>query len=455
MRDPFYMTSRESTVQKAGYFEYFYVLILMLYAGRSIRFFESPEITENPVGVLLPVVLSGIMAFKWKLFFSPRFFALLFLFALYFMAVSLKYYDLRPTFIATYYFLFFTTYTAVSILKFNFFLIYERILYYFAIISLVFWGIQVAAGGDFLFNIISRFSFLEEMSFVSGNGLSTIIYSIQPYATTITNEHVISRNCGFAWEPGSYSSYLALGIFINLFMSKRDEAAKKRFWVLMAAILSTMATTGYVLLSLIMIFYLLNRDFKKIVLLFPVAIAALVLFFSLPFMKNKIVELIREPAGIEEMVYQSVGRETNITPQRFSSLIMTLRDFKNNPLLGIAAHSEESWIEQAGSSISPITGIGNLMAQFGLAGLIPFLFFSIRSSTMFSRHFNYKGSLLLFLLILGISISYSVVLIPFVMCFWMFSLFEPQIDTVGAGGQGTLVKQSVNKALKDVVRNSW
>lgn len=413
--------------QEFGFLEYFYILILMLYAGRSIEFFESFEIQENPVGVLLPVVLSMILAFKWKLFINTQFYILLFLFTIYFIAVSLKYYDFRPTFLLTYFFLFFIAYTALGVLRFNLFLIYEKILYYLAGISLVLWVFQVVAGGDFLFNIISRFSFLEEMSYVSGRGLSTIIYSIQPYATTLINEHTISRNCGFAWEPGSYSSYLALGIYINLFMVKNDENSRMRLWVLLAAIISTFSTTGYVLLSLIMIFYLINRDFKKILLMIPVAVIALALFFSLPFMKDKIIELIREPQGMNELVYQSIGRETNITPQRFTSFMITLIDFRDNPVLGLAAHAEESWVEQIGSSISAISGIGNLLAQFGLVGFIPFILFSLKSSFLFAKYFNYRGKYLLFLMMLGISISYTIIFIPFIMCFWMLSVFQPDI----------------------------
>ncbi|HEX2967689.1 MAG TPA: O-antigen ligase family protein [Bacteroidales bacterium] len=432
--------------RRIGFYEYFFVLMLMLYAGRSIIFFESQLMTENPVGVLLPVVLSGILAFRWKLYFTPRFFLLLFFFFLYFLAVSLKYYDLRPTFILTYFFLFFIAYTTISVLKFNFFLIYEKILYYFAAVSLFIWGFQVLTGDDFLFGIILRIPFLEEISFVSGGGLSTIVYSIQPYATTLINEHIISRNCGFAWEPGSYSSYLALGIFINLFLAEKNKSTQNRFWVLLLAILSTMSTTGYVLLAIIMVFYLMNRDFRKVVLLFPVAALALILFFSLPFMKDKIVELVKEPESLDEMVYQAAGRERNITPQRFSSLIITLIDFKNNPFLGIAAHASESWVEQAGSSISPISGIGNLMAQFGLAGLIPFLIFSVRSSILFSRYFKYRGKFLLFLIIIGISISYTIIFIPFIMCFWLFSLFEPDFsEVIPERGSGSLIYQRQTK----------
>lgn len=407
-----------------GALEYLYVLMLMLYAGRAIKFFESPVIKENPIGILLPVIFSAILAFKWKLFITKEFYALLFVFMLYFLAISVKFYDIQPSFVVTYYFLFFTAYTAIRILKFNVFFIYEKILFYFALLSLFLWGIQVAAGGDFLFNIISRLSFLKDISYVSGDGLSIVVYSIQPYATTVINEHTIARNCGFAWEPGSYASYLAIGLFINLFMIKNDPDRKKRLFVFVAALLSTLSTTGYVIMILILAFYILNRDFKKILLLMPVAIAALIMAFSLPFMKDKIVKLMNE-SDIDYIISQSYNRENPTTPQRFTSFLITMVDFKNNPVLGLAAHSEESWTRKMGSRISPISGIGNLMAQFGLVGLIPFLVLSIQSSIMFSRYFKYRGKLLLFLVIMGISVSYSIVFIPFFMCFWMLALFEP------------------------------
>jgi hypothetical protein len=316
-------------------------------------------------------------------------------------------------------------------LKFNIFIIYEKILYILAIISLVLWGFQVLAGGDALFNIISGyFSFMEPISFVSGKGISTVVYAIQPYATTLINNFTTSRNCGFAWEPGSYASYLCLGIYINLFSREQDKNSRKRFWVFLAALLSTLSTTGYVILSIIMIYYLMNKEFRNIVLLIPVVIIALILFFSLPFMKDKILELVKEPASIQNMVWDSYGRETATTPQRFSSLLITLIDFKNNPILGIAAHGEESWVRQVGSNISPISGIGNLLAQFGLAGTIPFIIYTIKSSFVFSRYYRYRGKFLLFFIIFGISISYSILFIPFVMCFWMFALFEPDPETI-------------------------
>src|SRR5512133_1574954 len=88
---------------QTGPLEYAFVLMLMLYAGRSIHFFESPVIKENPIGILLPVVFSAILAFKWKLFITKEFYVLLFVFMLYFLAISIKFYDLHATFVLTYY----------------------------------------------------------------------------------------------------------------------------------------------------------------------------------------------------------------------------------------------------------------------------------------------------------------------------------------------------------------
>jgi hypothetical protein len=423
--------SESAEEPKIGFYEYLFVLMMILYAGRSLMFFESPDFGKNPVGVVLPFLFSIILAFKWRIVFTVEFYVLLLFFTLYFLAISIKYYVIHPSFLVTYFLLFFTTYTAVKALKFNIFIIYEKILYILAIISLVLWGFQVLAGGDALFNIISGyFSFMEPISFVSGKGISTVVYAIQPYATTLINNFTTSRNCGFAWEPGSYASYLCLGIYINLFSREQDKNSRKRFWVFLAALLSTLSTTGYVILSIIMIYYLMNKEFRNIVLLIPVVIIALILFFSLPFMKDKILELVKEPASIQNMVWDSYGRETATTPQRFSSLLITLIDFKNNPILGIAAHGEESWVRQVGSNISPISGIGNLLAQFGLAGTIPFIIYTIKSSFVFSRYYRYRGKFLLFFIIFGISISYSILFIPFVMCFWMFALFEPDPETI-------------------------
>jgi hypothetical protein len=413
--------------QKISSFEYIYVLMLILYAGRANTFFQSGSFTENTIGVFIPIAFSAAMAIKWKIIFNTQFYLLLFFFAIYFVAISIKYNEVAPTFLITYYLLFFVVYTAVKTLKFNLFIIYEYFLYLLAIVGLFMWVVQLALGGDTLYNILSRFSYLQSISFVSGNGINAFLYSVQPYATTLINNYTIPRNCGFAWEPGSFAVYICLAIYINLFIANKDKNSRLRFWVFTAALISTQSTTGYIIFMLIMTFYVINKKLHIALMLLPVALAIMITVSSLPFMKNKVIELISETTRMDQLLIDSYGRERSATPQRFMSFLITFKDFQNNPVLGIAAHREESWAYRQGSNISPISGIGFLLSQFGLVGTIFFLIISIKSSYYFARYFKYRGGLLLFLIIFAISISYTILFIALVMCFWMFALFENEI----------------------------
>lgn len=414
-------------IQKISFFEYFFVLMLILYAGRANTFFESGSFTQNTVGVLLPVVLSVILAFKWNVVFNKQFYTLIFFFAIYFLAVSIKYKVIQPTFFLTYLFLIFISYSAVKALKFNLYIIYELLLYYLAIIGLFMWGVQIILGGDTLFYYFNRIPLLQQISYVSGEGLNAIFYSVQPSFTSLLYNFTIPRNCGYAWEPGSFAVYLCLAIFINLFIQSSDKTSKKRFWILTLALLSTQSTTGYVIFMIVILFYIINKNLQKALLLFPIVFVLLIALSSLPFMKNKIFELINETSVVDQLVIDAYGRESPATPQRFTSFKITMVDFRNNPILGLAAHYEDTWTYKLGSSISTISGIGNLLAQFGLVGFLFFIILSVRSSFTFAKYFNYKGNFLLFIIILSISISYTIIFIPLIMSFWMFSLFDPQV----------------------------
>lgn len=428
MENPFSVKKESggSFPQRITFFEYLYVLVLIIYAGRANTFVSSDSITENPVGFFLPIILSGILAIRWKVMFDARFYFLIFCLAIYFIAISIKYTEIQPTFFLVYLFIFFIVYTVIKALKFDLFKIYEYLVYYLAIIGLFFWSIQLFLGGDALYFLFNRIPGIDSFSSVSGNGFNAVFYSLQPTYTTLINNFTIPRNCGFAWEPGSFAVYICLGIFINLFITNTGENNKKRFWVLLITLLSTQSTTGYMIFVLIILFYFLNRKLKIIILLLPMVIISLIYLSTLPFMGNKIIELIDETEGIDQLVENTIGRENSATPQRFTSFLIAFVDFRNNPILGLGAHREETWTYKIGSNISTITGIGNLLAQFGIVGFLFFIILSIKSSLFFSKYFNYKGKFLFFLIMLLISISYGVILLPLVMSFWMFQFFAPQ-----------------------------
>jgi hypothetical protein len=414
-----------SEMQSISFFDYLFVFMLIIYAGRANTFVESGSFTDNAIGFLLPVVLSTILALRWKIKFDQNFFLLLWGFSIYFIAISIKVGEVHPSFLIHYTFKFFTAYTAIKALKSNLFKIFEYLLYYLAIVALFMWIVQIGLGGDTLYYIFNRIPGMASFSYVTGNGATAIIYSVQPVINAVVNL-AIPRNCGYTQEPGSFAVLLCLAIFVNLFITTKDKNSKRRFWIFVVALISTQSTTGYVIFMVIILFYILSKNLSKVLLLFPIAIVALIYVSTLPFMSNKIVDLLTETNTLDQLIIRSFGAEETFTPQRFTSFVITFKDFQANPILGLGPDNEDSWLLKIGARISPISGVGTLLAQFGLVGFFFFIFFSLKSSFFFAKYFNYTGKFLLFFIIILISISYFIFILPMIMSFWLFQLFAPQ-----------------------------
>lgn len=412
-------------VPRIGFFEYFFVFVLLVYAAHAIRQVASTSVLENPLWAMIPVLLSGILALKWKIVLNKQVYLLVLGFFIYFFAISVKFHEFRPTYFINYLLLFFTVYITIKALNINFFRLYEEVIYLLAIVGLFFWVVQIVLGGDTLFNYFGMVPGIETWSYVSGGGYSALFYSVQPTSMSIQYDFLPPRNCGFAWEPGGFAVFLALALFINLFFFSSDKAGRIRFWILSSALVSTQSTTGYLIFILILLFFYYNKKQKIVILLWPAVIALIIVAFTLPFMSDKIVSLYREAEMIDIMVEGSIGRESSIAPQRFASFMIAFRDFLAHPILGIGGNAEASWTVQAGANVSTITGLGNLLAQHGLIGFFFFVLASYQSSAFYARTFRFKGRILFLAIILFVSVSYGIILLPLLMIFWMVALFTP------------------------------
>jgi len=404
-------------------FDYLYVLVLIIYGGLASTFVRTFG-TEKPMAIIIPVVLSSIMALRYKVVFNKQIFLLILFLILYHFALYLKYQSIYPILFGQLLVNFLVTYITVKALKFNFFFIYEFLLTWLAAIALFMWLIQLGLGGDNLLELAGKIPSISTFSAVTGGGVNIIIYSIQPYAQVIASNSAIARNCGFAWEPGGFAVFLNIALFVNIFYTSTGKKFNARFWILLLALLSSQSTTGYVIFILIMIFYFLQKNIRYILLFFPVLILLITIMTSLPFMREKIVQNFKEASQVDILVEESIGRESAVGPQRFASFAIAFRDFVDNPLFGYGGEGEERWFRKINSNIVPISGIGNLLAQYGLSGFIFFMSILTISSRAFARNFNFKGEYLFFLIMVMITISYSVIFVPVIMSFWMFSLFE-------------------------------
>ena len=81
----------------------------------------------------------------------------------------------------------------------------------------------------------------------------------------------------------------------------------------------------------------------------PVLIIAVISVVLLPFMLNKIIAFVKETNDINYIVWQSIGNDSGTDPQRFTSFLISFRDFYDHPILGNAAISGESWYEKIGA----------------------------------------------------------------------------------------------------------
>lgn len=417
---------KSATGQKLSFFEYLYVFVLIIYAANATKLVNATSVTDTPVAVLVPVILSGILALKWKIVIDRQFFYVIGGFFIYFVTISIKFSDFRPTYFVFYFLQFFIIYSTVRSLKIKLFRVFEDIVFYLTSLGMLLWIIQTVMGGDTLYGYFRSVAFIRKYSSVSQDGLNAILYSIQPAVNSFIYSNVLPRNSGFAWEPGVFAVFICLALYCNLFINNIKGKIGWRFWLFSVALVSTQSTTGYLAYLVIVFFYMYNKMSRVILVLFPVILAILVMIFSLPFMSNKIVRLISETNELDAMVVRTIGRKGEpYTPQRFSSLLITMIDFKNNPVLGLGGKVEEGWTMKIGARISPITGIGNLLAQFGLVGCVFFVFSTLASSLFFARYLKMNIRLLLFIVILFTSISYSLIFFPLIMCFWMFRLFTP------------------------------
>lgn len=129
---------------------------------------------------------------------------------------------------------------------------------------------------------------------IPGIAYSDVGISIGIY-TEVFQEYYgfIERNSGMFWEPGAFQGYLNIAIaFALLLPHKNDKKWKLQIGILVAALLTTKSTTGYLVFGFIVIYYLSSmskiKPFWKFVMTLITILLTVYSYTSLEFMKEKI-----------------------------------------------------------------------------------------------------------------------------------------------------------------------
>lgn len=417
-------------------FDYFYLFVMVIYMAQM-----TPEtgrmvgtLSGNPIPFLIPIVLTIILLFRHPISFNHKklwsFVGIMFCWSI---AVCYKWNDFSNSNLSYYFFLFYAIFIAfihVRVYGRNLFSIYENIMVVFSVIALALWGLTVLIPST-----MSIFLQFPETSY--GNNVFYLFNFMDPAKGQIYGSLI--RNAGCSWEPGRFAIMLMPAIYINLSRKGIAFRSNKNGLMLLAALASTLSTTGYsIVILLYAIFWFDKVTVKKSLLFVVVVLPICAYLFSLDFMTVKIKEQANYKESSEnqlerfEYFEKQSGDEYLGSLDRFESAHFEWINFQQEPLLGYGRNWDYSWFRQEISTNFALTGgLVKIVSQYGLfIGL--FLYVMLFSSSVkISKLFKHKKKYALALALMLASISYPIFTIPIFTAFWLYGLYAKKDDTTG------------------------
>lgn len=404
-------------------FEWIYFFVMVIYMAQMTPDTARmvAQLSGNPIPFIIPIALTAVLLFRNRISFANRnFLWTLGIASLWSIGIIIKYSMSITEEFSYLFFLFYTIFIAyihIKVFGTDIFYMYEKIMIWMSVIALVLW-IPTVIAPEFA---KSLYSLGEETTY--GNNILYIFNYMDP------SKGQEFRNAGFSWEPGRFSIMLALAIYCNLLQNGID-IRNKSLWVLLAAMASTMSTTGYsVTFIILLLFYIKNLSFGKAMLLSIVIVPFATYIYSLDFMGGKIGDQIDDASNISSLDFKYTNDKYNdgeyaFSLDRFPSMIFEWANIKKDPILGYSRNHNHSFFYQNISKNVVLTG--GLLKSIGEFGIILalFIYFAlIKSSRKAAQLFdNGNGTTLFFTLILC-SVSYPVFGIPVFTSFWFYGLF--------------------------------
>lgn len=269
-------------------------------------------------------------------------------------------------------------YVFIKIFQERFILWFEKAVFILGLISLPWYMVQLY-NPSILQSLPFNFVAPERLWANDWNG---IIFNYQPV-------HV-NQNSGFAGEPGTFGYYIGFAMICNLFLNRGKIT--RRFLVFLVVGLTTLSTNFYLTVMLFGCLYLLNSQgllkYFAIILAFPLVYV----IFQLPFLGEKIDEMI----GITEtFTEKSMIKWTRVN--RFSYFLSQLGAIINYPF-GYGINENAFLVKNLyGQVIEGTNGISRIGVRFGVFG---FFYFFVVFFRFFKRFtIGFKGAFVLFLIV--------------------------------------------------------
>jgi len=287
----------------------------------------------------------------------------------------------------------------------------SKVIIQLAIISLVFYCIQLISG-DFIYamgkalNIPPRPHDKLYVNFV---------------VFTFVKEHAV-QNSGFSWEPGAFGFFLNTGLILHL-LTTNFAFDKKAKWLALA-ILTTLSTTAFIGLLVIILMSLRANGVKYSKILIFVAPLLLIAVVELPFLFTKVVSIYhsdeQDIKNINFLNKYYLDRNISMPLNRFSSMILLNKLFGANLILGVSNLYDQSVPLLKNMNIS--NGIADITAKFGVVGLGSMLYSSLLLFKNYTRSIELSIYGILLIVVLGF--GECIFVLPLMTCFFFLHYYS-------------------------------
>lgn len=398
-----------------------YIIFLILFSGLGINYFRKSE------AIFLVLLIAFVYSLAYNVKLTRNFLIIIVIWMVYAVLNTISISSFHPYLFIYNPILFYAAFVAIKIYGKNLIFKYERIIYILTLISFVFMGWHILHESSF-------YQFMETFnlsSYDDYNVGSRIRYNIAVYNVNHNDTWGLPRNSGFCWEPGPFGSFIVIAMFFNLIRTRFSLKKNKIFFVLFAGLFTTQSTTAIVAFFIVLIWLIVNNiNVRKIlIIILPIfVIITIILFLNISILRDKIYEDFSQTEEIDETVDIISKRGGGYAPGRFASLKITLLDFAKRPLFGYGADLELRWTKQLGADIQTVSGVGNILAQYGLFGFALWIIGIAKSSKYFNEQlYKVKFPLVWVFIVILISIGFSIVISPIFLSFYMLPFFEHNV----------------------------
>lgn len=399
-----------------------YFFIVLIFSGFATAF------TRGQGGYIFLFLFT---VFVWLYFNIPlqkSYIKVIFIWLLYSAITTILHENFTPFFIFRHVTYITITYVMVNLYRNNLFLKFERVVTWLATISLFFFTWQIIAG-DTLLSFARIIDVSGDINRSSLEFRNFIVYTIER-----SHNGIVSRNYGFAFEPGNFSVFISLAILFNLYRTQFNFklSSNKKLYILITTLITTFSTTGFLAIGALFIYILFrqNKGYKKYFYLISSTVLFLILIFNIDFLYEKINNLFVAGQEIEEVMERAATTGELYSGGRFGGFIIGWNDFKHYPFFGRAGFSALTSGKVGEGQVYIVNGLANIMSIYGLFGIIIFLTALYKSSLNISNVYKNETKLGFFIILLISLFSFSVYSQYIVFTLIFHSLFSKQSKTL-------------------------